>query len=256
MVPIPGRIDRSNPTPYYFQLQEILRSWIKGRDLRPHTQIPSEAELGSRFDVSRTVVRQALRGLERDGLIYRVKGVGSFVARPKLRQQISELTSFTDDVRARGRTAGSRVLRKEMIPATDVIANRLRIAPGAPVLLLERVRQADDEPLALETAHLTFDGCETLLEWQLDDQSLYRVLSTECGIRPCEAEQELEAGVARPREAAWLKIEVGAPVMVIERTTYDADGVPFEFAKSVYRGDKYSFVTQLCDRFSQSDDVA
>ncbi len=254
-MPIPGRIDRSNPTPYYYQLQEILRSWIRSSDLPPDTQIPSEAELGVRFDVSRTVVRQALQSLERDGLIYRVKGVGSFVARLKLRQRISELTSFTEDVRGRGSTPGSRVIRQEMIPAADAIASRLRIAPSTPVLLLKRVRYADDEPLALETAHLAFDGCEALLKVQLDDQSIYQVLETECGIRPCQAEQELEAGVARPREAAWLEIEVGAPVMVVERTTYDAAGESFEYVKSVYRGDKYSFVAQLRDRFAPSDDA-
>ena len=242
---VPGKIDRSSPIPYYYQLQEILRNWIRNSQLPAHARIPSEAELGEQFDVSRTVIRQALRGLEREGLIYRVKGSGSFVAQPKLRQQITQLTSFTEDMRTRGADPGSRVLRQEMVPATDVVARHLAVPSSSPIFLLKRVRYADEEPLALETAYVTFDGCETLVEEDFRDRSLYRTLAREYGIRPYQAEQELEAAVVRPDEAEWLGIERGAPVMVIHRLTSDDDLKPFEFVKSVYRGDKYSFVAKL-----------
>lgn len=251
---VPGTIDRSSPIPYYYQLQEILRSWIQNNQLAPHTRIPSEAQLGSKFDVSRTVVRQALRGLEREGLIYRVKGSGSFVAQPKLRQQISELTSFTEDMRARGVTAGSEVLRKQMVMPSEFVSLRLDLPPSAPVFLLKRIRYADDEPLAIETAYLGFEGCEVLVEEDFKDQSLYRTLATRCGIRPYQAEQELEAAIVRPQEAEWLQVELGAPVMLIHRTTYDADMEPIEFVKSVYRGDKYSFVAKLRARPAWQDE--
>lgn len=242
---LPGKIDRSSPIPYYYQLQEILRSWIQNNQLPPHTRIPSEAELGDQFDVSRTVIRQALRGLEREGLIYRLKGSGSFVAQPKLRQQISQLTSFTEDMRARGVEPGSEVLRKEMVPAVEFVAGRLGTAASEPVFLLKRIRYADEEPLAIESVYVGFEGCEVLVEEDFENQSLYGTLATRCGIRPYQAEQELEAAVVRPQEADWLGIERGAPVMVIHRVTADSDLEPFEFVKAVYRGDKYSFVAKL-----------
>ena len=242
---VPGKIDRSSPIPYYYQLQEILRSWMQNDQLPAHTRIPSEAELGEQFDVSRTVIRQALRGLETEGLIYRVKGSGSFVAQPKLRQQITQLGSFTEDMRTRGAEPGSRVLRQEMVPATEFVARHLAVPSSFPVFFLQRVRYADDEPLALEAAYVVFDGCENLVEEDFRDRSLHRTLVKGYGIRPYQAEQELEAALVRPQEADWLGIERGAPVMVIQRLTSDDDLEPFEFVKSVYRADKYSFVAKL-----------
>jgi GntR family transcriptional regulator len=244
-VKVTGEIDRSSPIPYYFQLQEVLQNWIEENHISPHTQVPSEAELCERFGVSRTVVRQALLGLERDGLIYRIKGRGSFIAPPKLRQQITELTSFTQDARQRGARPGSRVLRQEMCPASEAIAKRLQIPPQTLILLLERVRFVNGEPLALETVHLSFDGCEGLLEEDFENQSLYEVLATRYGITPFQAEQEHEASIVRPREVKLLDLQPGDPVMYVSRVTYDTDQHPFEVTRCVYRGDKYRFVALL-----------
>ena len=240
-----GEIDRFSPTPYYYQLQEILQTWIEENGIPPHTQIFSEAELCERFGVSRTVVRQALLGLERNGLVYRAKGRGSFVAPPKLRQQITELTSFTQDMRECGVRPASHVLRQEMHPVGAAIAQRLQIPPQTSVFCLERVRLANDEPLALETAYLSFDGCEGLLKEGFENQSLYAVLAIRYGITPFQAEQEHEASIAHPREAKLLNLQPGDPVMHICRVTYDTDGHPFEVTQCVYRGDKYRFVALL-----------
>ena len=244
-VEILGEIDRSSPIPYYYQLQEILRTWIEEDHIAPHTQILSEAELCERFGVSRTVVRQALLELERDGVIYRVKGRGSFVAPPKLRQQITELISFTQDMHERGVRPGARVLCQKMCPASETVAQRLQIPPQTPVFCLERVRLVNDEPLALQTAYLSFDGCEGLLEEDFENQSLYAILATRYGITPFQAEQEHEASIARPRETKLLNLQPGDPVMHICRVTYDTDRHPFEVTQCVYRGDKYRFVALL-----------
>ena len=244
-VEILGEIDRSSPIPYYYQLQEILQTWIEENHISPHSQILSEVGLCGRFGVSRTVVRQALLELERDGLIYRVKGRGSFVTPPKQRQRITELTSFTQDMHERGVRAGSRVLRQEIYPASDATAQELQIPPQTPIFCLERVRLANDEPLALEIAHLNFDGCDGLLEVDFENQSLYAVLAARYGITPFQAEQEHEASVARPLEAKLLQLQLGDPVMHIYRVTYDTDRHPFELTQCVYRGDKYRFVALL-----------
>lgn len=242
---IPGEIDRSSPIPYYYQIQEILQSWLEENRLPPHTQICSEAELCERFGVSRTVVRQALLGLEREGLIYRAKGRGSFVAPPKLHQQITKLTSFTEDMHERGLRPSSRVLHQKMCAASEAITQHLQIPPQTLIFCLERVRLANDEPFALETTHLHFNGCESLLQENFENQSLYTILSARYGIMPFQAEQVLEASVARPREALLLSLQPGDPVMYLSRVTYDSEGHPFEVTHCVYRGDKYRFVTRL-----------
>jgi GntR family transcriptional regulator len=242
---ITGEINRSSPMPYYYQLQELLQTWMEENQIPPHTQIPSELELGERFEVSRTVVRQALLELERGGLIYRLKGRGSFVTQPKLRQQITELTSFTQDARERNTRPGAKVLWQEMQPAGETVAQHLQIAPQTPVFCLERIRTINGEPVALETAYLNFEGVENLLTEHFEDQSLYEILAVRQGIIPFQAKQEHEAAIVRSREAELLQLQTGAPVMLIARTTYTADARPVEFVKSVYRGDKYRFVTRL-----------
>lgn len=242
---ITGEINRSSPIPYYYQLQELLQTWMEENQIPPHTQIPSELELGKRFEVSRTVVRQALSELERSGLIYRLKGRGSFVTQPKLRQQITELTSFTRDARERNTRPGAKVLRQEMQSAGETVAQHLQITSQTPVFCLERIRTINGEPVALETAYLNFEEVEGLLAEHFEDQSLYEILAVRQGITPFRAEQEHEAAIVRSREAKLLQLPAGAPVMLIGRTTYTADARPVEFVKSVYRGDRYRFVTRL-----------
>jgi len=242
---IKGEIDRSSPVPYYHQLRELLQAWIEENSVVPHTRIPSEAELGERFSVSRTVVRQTLLELERDGLIYRLKGRGSFVAQPKLRQQTTELTSFTQDARERGALARSRVLTQEMRPAGETVARRLQISPETPIFLLKRVRLADNQPVVVQAAHLSFDGCEGLLQEDFAQHSLYGVLSVRFGITPFQAEEEYEASIVRPTEASLLGLRADSPVMRTRRTTYDEDLRPYEFVRGVSRGDTIRYVGLL-----------
>jgi len=242
---IRGEIDRSSPVPYYHQLRESIERSIDGKRVVPHTQLPSEADLCERFGVSRTVVRQALLELELSGLIYRRKGRGSFVAPPKLRRQTSVLTSFTQDWRERGARPGSRVLSQEMYPAGQTTAQHLRIPPGKPVFRLKRVRLVNGEAMVVQTAHLSFEGCERLVSEDFEDQSLYEVLSTRYGITPFQAEEEYEASVVRSGDAALLSLRAGSPVMMVTRTTYLSDLVPFEFVRSVGRADKYRYVGLL-----------
>lgn len=238
-----GKIDFNSPLPYYYQLQEHLQTWMQNQALNTHDPLPSEGDLQAHFGVSRSVVRQALRQLETEGIIYRQKGRGSFVAPPKLRQQISSVTSFTDEMRSRGIQPGARVLHQAMVPAGEEAARHLALEAGCPVFFLERVRLADGLPLALESAYIHFDGCTALAEVDFSSASLYATLSDKFNLRYLESEQELEATLASPRESELLGLNSGAPVMLARFTTY-SDGLhPVEYVKSTYRGDKYRFYT-------------
>ncbi len=231
--------------PRYHQLREIIRESVRSGDLKPGELIPSERELSERYGVSRMTARQSIVELTNEGLLYRRQGKGTFVAWPKIAQQLTALTGFTEDIRARGQRPGARLIEMGMVPVDGVAALRLQVPTGQRVVRLYRARLADDEPLALERSLISFFGCEKLLEADLVGTSLYGLLETRFGLPPIEADQELEAGLATEEHAGLLEIAIGSPVLLLRRTTYTARRQPIEYAESVYRGDKYAFHTRL-----------
>lgn len=238
-------IFKNSPLPRYYQLKEILREQVRAGEWKPGDLIPSERELSEKYGISRMTARQAITDLVNEGLFYREQGKGTFVSQRKITQQLLHLTGFTEDIRARGQRPGTRVLSATMTPADETTAEKLRIAPGTPVFRLQRLRLADDEPLAIEISQLHFKGCERLLEEDLEQQSLYRVLETKFAIPLMEADQELEAGLAGTEVSQVLNISPGSPVLFTRRTTYTERNAPIEYATAVYCGDKYTFYTHM-----------
>jgi GntR family transcriptional regulator len=238
-------IDRQHPLPIYFQLKELLRVKIVAGVWKSGDLLPSERELSESYDISRMTARQALNELVNEGLVYRKQGRGTFVAEPKLVQRLSHLTGYTDDMRERALRPGSRVLRLEMVDASLHVAAMLRIEAGAQVVLLERLRLADEAPMAVEASHLHFDGMEGLLQEDFARDSLYNVLTTKYNIIPTRAEQQIEAARCDKHRRNDLQLEMGAPVLHTTRVTFDQRDRPFEYADSVYRGDRYIFHVEL-----------
>ena len=238
-------IYRNSPLPRYYQLREIMRDRIRSGEWKPGDLIPSERELSEQYGISRMTARQAITDLVNEGLFYREQGKGTFVIQRKITQQLLQLTGFTEDIRARGQRPGTKVLSAEMFPADEVTAEKLHIAPGTLIFRLQRLRLADDEPLAIELSQTSFKGCERLLDEDLESNSLYRMLETKYGVQLMEADQELEAGLAGSEEAALLKISIGSPVLFTRRITYTERNQPIEYAKAVYCGNKYTFYTHL-----------
>ena len=238
-------IVRHGPLPRYYQLREIIREMVRSGAWSPGELIPSERELSERYGISRMTVRQSVSELVKEGLLYREQGRGTFVGRPKISQQLLRLTSFSEDIGGRQQRPGARVLEAAMWPADEMVAERLRMKPGQPVFHLRRLRLADSEPLALETAIISFIGCERLLDDDLERHSLYWLLETAYHQPLMEAEQEVEAGLAGGQEAEALGIAPGDPVLLTRRLTYTERRRPIEYAISVYRGDKYTFYTRL-----------
>jgi GntR family transcriptional regulator len=198
-----------------------------------------------RYGISRMTARQSITDLVNEGLLYREQGKGTYVGRPKIAQQLLRLTGFTEDMKVREQRPGAKVLTAEMWPADQETAERLRIRVGQPVYHLRRLRLADSEPLALESSCISFIGCERLLDNDLERDSLYDLLESAYDVPPLEAEQELEADVARDEESELLKIAAGSPVLRTRRVTTTRRNQPIEYATSVYRGDKYRFHTRM-----------
>lgn len=237
-------LDKTRTVPIYSQVKEFVREKIDGGVWPPGTLIPSERDFCEQFGISRMTVRQALGELVSEGLVVREKGKGTFVALPRLRQRLTRLTGFTEDMQARGKAPGARLLAIRAASAKPATARALGILPQSPIIVVERLRLADNEPLAIEISHLSFVGMDALLGREYID-SLYRLLGDEFGIEPTRAEQEIEATRATPREEDLLRLERAAPVLRTRRTTYDAEGQPFEYAEAVYRGDRYTFFAEL-----------
>lgn len=228
--------------PKYYRLKQELRQEIS--QLSPGTAIATERVLSERFGVSRTTVRQALRELAVEGLLQRFQGRGTFVAPPKLTQTL-QLTSYTEDMAAKGRRPTSRLLDAAVVPSSPHIAERLQLAPGANVQRLERLRLADDEPMAVEAVYLDaerFDGLGTALA---QGMSLYKILHERYAVSLVKGEETIETVLASPPEASLLETDTGLPLLLLTRISWDQDGRPVEYARSLYRGDRYRFVASL-----------
>ncbi|MEO7019727.1 MAG: GntR family transcriptional regulator [Ktedonobacteraceae bacterium] len=238
-------IVRKSPLPRYYQLKEIMREKINSSEWKPGDLIPSERELGEQYGISRMTARQAITELVNEGLFYREQGKGTFVSRHKITQQLIRLTGFTEDIKARGQRPGSKIISAKMIPADEAVAEHLRIKPGLMIFQLQRLRLADEEPLAIEISNLCFNNCERLMEDDLEQNSLYRLLENKYGLPLLEADQQLEAGLISPDEAQLLKVSVGSAALFVRRITYSERDQPVEYARSIYCGNKYIFFTQM-----------
>src|SRR5579862_3586052 len=241
-----GLVDGERPArprvpKYYLVKQELLK---RIEALRPGEALAAERILATELGTSRTTVRQAMQELVVEGRLERFRGSGTYVAQPKLAQPL-QLTSYTQDMRAKGLEPSSRLLHLGSIAADADLAERLHIAPGVRVLRVERLRMANGEPMAVETTHLAGKRFPRLRQHLERIGSLYTVLAEVYGVQLVTAEQSIETVLAGPHEAAILGTDVGLPLLMLARHSFDAAGEPVEWVRSVYRGDRYKFVTLL-----------
>ena len=237
-------IDKNSPIPIYYQLEEHIRELIDKGELRPGDSLPAEREYAEKYQISRMTVRQAFTKLVNEGYLYRLQGKGTFVAERKIEKALQGITSFTEDMKARGLVPGSQLLHFERIPAPDVIAKQLSIEKNSLVYEIKRIRLADKVPMALETTYISTDLIKGLTE-KIANQSLYAYMEEQVNLRIDHASQVIESSIASQDEADYLNIKKGAPVMLIQRNTYLHDETPVEFVKSIFRADRYKFVIQI-----------
>lgn len=238
-------LDNQSPIPLYYQLKNFIEDQITAGLWKPGDRVPSEAELGTQFNISRTTVRQALGELVNQGVLNRAQGKGTFVAQPRIRQGLTRLTSFTEDMQARRMRSSSQVLRLECTVPPAWVAAALGVREGGSTVVLKRLRLADDTPMAVETSYLLYPLCASVLNEDFSRYSLYTVLTEKIGLRPSRASQQLEAVACPAEEAALLHVRKGSPVLHMRRSTLDRSGQSFEQVESYYRGDRYIFYSEL-----------
>lgn len=232
--------DPQSRTPLYQQLEERLRHLIGSGALRRGDVVPAERDLAEMTGVSRVTVRKAIEKLVQDGILVQKVGAGTFVS-GRIEQPLSVLLGFSEDMRARGFEPGSTWLEKRLGAAGPEEAMALGVAPGAPVVRLKRIRTANDEPIAMETAIVSRHD---LPSPDLVEESFYAALKAR-GLVPVRALQRLRAGLASAQEAQWLNLVRPSAILQIERRAFLADGRVLEVTFSSYRADLYDFVVEL-----------
>ena len=245
-------IDRQAPTPMYRQLRNTIVDEISRLELRAGDMISGEHALCERFGVSRTVVRQALAQLEQQGLIVRVKGKGTFVARQKTPEGlVHTLAGLYEEVASRGGHVHSEVRRQEIAAADDEVAEALHVQVDSPVVVIERLRYVEGEPWSWTTTFLPVAVGALVLDADLSDQSLYALLADH-GVRAVRGVRSAEAVSADREQGRLLRVGDGQALLVLRSVGFDEDDRPMEYFVAFHRGDRSRFEFQL----SASPDVA
>ncbi len=246
----PRRINKDLPVPYYFQIVQVLRESIadlkenEGEDKIP---LPSETEMSEMFSVNRGTIRHALDMLEREGLIYREKGRGTFVRRRRVELDLSYLCSTTDDLKNRGWEPATEVISINKVSPRSHIRTSLNLEEGEKVWEVYRLRLANNEPISLQRAFYPVYMMPDLVQKDLTS-SLFRIWQESYHIQPRDAEQTIRTRIPTSEEAEVLQTTDCDPIFEITRVTFDINSTPFEYLISVWRGDRYDFYVRLSSR--------
>jgi len=226
----------------YIKIAENILERVGAGELKPHDQLPSERDLSEEFDVNRLTVRKALGMLESQGVLYRVPSKGTFIAEPKLSQEMNVLVGLSDQLIRSGLQPGAKVLEISIVPAARSVAKALQVGDGTAVYYIHRVRYANKAPIAIERTYIPVEYYRGLEAYDLENRSLYDIMGKEYG-RPVRlARQGLEPVLATGDEVRLLEIEQPAALMMILRVGLDIRGVPVEYSKDLYRGDRNRFI--------------
>jgi GntR family transcriptional regulator len=229
----------------YSRVEAVLAGEITDGLVKVGGQLPTEDALIARFKVSRITVRRAIRDLVNRGLVEIRRGKGTFVAAPKITQELTELSGFVEDMHALGRKPTARVLSKEIVTADATVASQLALTQGERVVRIRRVRLADGVPLSFDETYLELEIGRKIITDNLKVEPIFTLLERKYGVPLIEAEYKLDATAADSEVAAALRVKQNSPVFRIERTSYSTNGRPVDYERLYYRSDLIRFVTRL-----------
>ncbi len=237
-MPVKSRINSSVPA--YQRIQLAIRKRIDAGHLRVGDVVASERDLAKVHQVSLMTARHALTSLEREGVVERRRGIGTFVAAPKI--HFNKLTSYTEQMAGRGMKAGSKILFARVLSNEQDAAARLALSPTTPIIKLERVRHAAEEPFALETCYLSAAEFPGLLDAPLSRESLFGVLERDYKTEIGYADEEVDATAADPRTAELLNVPKRDPLLRIRQVIYSNKGKAIIYVLGFYRSDRHNLV--------------
>jgi len=231
---------RAASMPAYQRIQSAIRKRIDAGQLRPGDPVSSERDLAKLHQVSLMTARHALATLEREGIVERRRGVGTFVSAPRI--HFNKLMSYTEQMAARGLAGASQILIAKTIENEPDVAARLGLPPGAHLLKLERLRHASDEPYAFETCYFSAVDFPGLLNAPLNRESLFALLERDYGVKLGYADEEVDATAADSRTSELLKVQRREPLLRIRQLIYSANGKRLMYVLGMYRSDRHNLV--------------
>jgi GntR family transcriptional regulator len=233
---------RPNGMPAYQKIQATIVKLIDNGQLKPGDAVDSERELAKIHQVSLMTARHALTALEREGLVHRRRGAGTFVAPPKI--HFNKLTSFTEQMASRSLAACSKVLSFGVVDNEQEVAARLALSAHARLLKVERLRLAADEPFAVETCYLPADQFAGLTRSSVTRGSLFSIVEGSYGIQIAYADEEMDATAAAPATANLLKVARDAPLLRIRQLIYSTKGIATLYVLGLYRSDRHTLLVR------------
>ena len=235
---------RRNGLPAYQKIQRAIRQRIEAKQLKAGDAVSSERELARIHSVSLMTARHALAGLEREGIVERRRGAGTFVAPPRI--QFNKLMSYTEQMASRGLPPSSKVITAKIVEGEQEIAARLGLGATSRMVKIERVRLTADEPFALETCYLSGDEFAELVHAPLARGSLFSTLEHDYGVELAYADEEVDATVAEGRVAHLLNLRAGAPLLRMRQVIYSSKTKPVIYVIGFYRSERHSlFIRRL-----------
>lgn len=237
-----AQIDKSSPLPYHFQLREIIRAEITGRQWAVGDQLPSENQLCQDFQVSRTTVREALDALVTEGLLTREKGVGTFIADPKFKEKWSGTeVGFSDSISKQGYLIATDVLDLRTTHPTHNIRQELHLQSDDNIIFLRRLRYIREQPILVVNSYIPENLFPGLNKLDFSNRSLYKTFREDYKTQIIRVKRSIEAVAADREVARLLQVDAGFPIMFIENTAYNEHGAPIEYYEAWRRGDKARF---------------
>jgi GntR family transcriptional regulator len=234
-----------SPIPFYVQVRDALRTQIMDGALGSHEKMPSEQQMTVMFGVSRITIRQALKELENEGLIFRVHGKGTFVSKPKAFQDLTTLQSFGEAMHPQGYETYSKLIAIKEIEADPQVTLRLKLSSNETIVEIKRIRYLNREPMSYETSYFPIAIGRKLSREDLSTQDILVILENTYRIDVGHADLVLGAHLADENQARLLNVECGSPMLHIERLTTAADGSPLMYEHLFHRGDAYRYTVRV-----------
>jgi len=237
-VPRRDVLNRDSSVPLYVQLEEILRAKIAGGEWAPNQRVPSENELNKTYGLSRMTARGVLTKLVSEGVLFRVPGKGTFLSPVKFEAISPAYRGVREQLEAMGYQTTTEVLAMGLEDPAPRVRDKLRLADGAQVYAIHRLRAVQSEPISLHHSYVPAALTPGLDSHDTGNEQLCVILEKNYGLAMKQVEEHLEATAASAPEAAHLRMRRGQPVLLLEDVISDDHGVTFEYSTIVFRGDK------------------
>ena len=241
-------VDKKSLLPLYHQVESCIRNDIAKKRYLPDHSIPTEIKLQKKFDVSRETVRKAINNLVFAGLVEKRKGVGTFVTHPKIVHRVGYIYGSYEEIVARGMTPATTFIEKIEIKPPELMRKEMALEKGDSVVKIKRLRLVNEEPVAILSSYLPKELVPDLTKVKFKNNSLYHTLEKVYHLTLSESNEVIEAGSITGKDAKWLQIKKGSPILVVNRLTFLSDSRIIEKLTALYRSDKFKYQVKLKGR--------